>query len=376
MLKLSRLGLPALIITLAILAGLIAGLPEVPGQEHPPGHGPGHVQAGQAPAGHTQTHPAPAAGEDKNMMIELIAHVLDGNDIHLFDDIWPYHIPLPEIFGGQLTKFGVIEVLACLLIVAIYVPLAHRVKNGEPAHGWFWNTFEVLLTFVRDQIAKPSLGDEQADRYVPFLWTMFLFILFNNLLGMVPFLGSPTADIFVTGALALIVFFAIHGSAIMEMARAPAHGHDHDERHGHDDHGHHVAAHGPAHEEPASLLTGLKRYIGSNWPEIDMPNWPMGLPIKTLVFCLEIMGILVRNGVLAIRLFANMFAGHMVLATILFFVYMARNLNPVLWGTITISSVAGIVALSLLEIFVAFLQAYIFTFLTALFMGMAMNPQH
>ncbi len=102
----------------------------------------------------------------------------------------------------------------------------------------------------------------------------------------------------------------------------------------------------------------------------------MGFLIKPLVFGLEVMGVLVRNGVLAIRLFANMFAGHMVVATILLFIELAHNVHPLLWGAITVSSVLGIVALSLLEIFVAFLQAYIFTFLTALFMGMAMHPQH
>ena len=84
---------------------------------------------------------------------------------------------------------------------------------------------------------------------------------------------------------------------------------------------------------------------------------------------------------LAIRLFANMFAGHMVLATILLFIQMAANIFPgflgeLLWGTVTVSSVVGILALSLLELFVAFLQAYIFTFLSALFMGMAMHPSH
>jgi F-type H+-transporting ATPase subunit a len=115
--------------------------------------------------------------------------------------------------------------------------------------------------------------------------------------------------------------------------------------------------------------------MGTLWPQIDVP-FPLGYVIQPLVFIIEIVGLLVRNAVLAVRLFANMFAGHMVLATILIFIYAAREVNPGLWGAITLSSVFGILALSLLEIFVAFLQAYIFTFLTALFMGMALNPQH
>src|SRR5262249_48289290 len=101
-----------------------------------------------------------------------------------------------------------------------------------------------------------------------------------------------------------------------------------------------------------------------------------GYFIKPLIFIIEWIGVLVRNVVLAVRLFANMFAGHMVTATFLIFIWMARNTAPVLWGAVTMSSVVGIIALSLLELFVAFLQAYIFTFLTALFLGMALHPEH
>jgi F-type H+-transporting ATPase subunit a len=310
-------------------------------------------------------------------------HVGDADEIHVFTSIWPHHIPLPKIFGFQITKFMVLEALASLLVLAIFIPLGQRIRHGEPARGWFWNCFEVLLTFVRNEIAKPSLGEDKADTYVPFLWTMFLFILVNNLLGMIPFLGSATASIYVTGALALIVFFAIHGSAIMSMGSAPAHGHGHGDDHGHD-HAHDDHGHGRDHHEaPATpqnpvlvFVQGTGRYLYSIWPQIDVPIPIVGFLIKALVFVIEIVGILVRNGVLAVRLFANMFAGHMVLATILMFITMAAGTPVLLWGTITASSVFGIVALSLLEIFVAFLQAYIFTFLAALFMGMAINPQH
>jgi F-type H+-transporting ATPase subunit a len=163
---------------------------------------------------------------------------------------------------------------------------------------------------------------------------MFLFILFNNLLGMFPFGGSATGSIYVTGALALVVFFAIHGSAVARM--------------------------------------GLGPYLKSMWPQIDVP-FPLGFIITPVVFVIELIGTLVRNAVLAVRLFANMFAGHTVLAVILGFIVVAKTAGA-MWYPITASSVAGIVALSLLEIFVAFLQAYIFTFLTALFMGMALYP--
>jgi F-type H+-transporting ATPase subunit a len=95
-----------------------------------------------------------------------------------------------------------------------------------------------------------------------------------------------------------------------------------------------------------------------------------------MIFLIEVGGTVIKSGVLAVRLFANMFAGHTVLAMILSFIILAANAIPLLWGSITLASVLGVVALSLLELFVAFLQAYIFVFLTALFMGMALNPQH
>lgn len=265
---------------------------------------------------------------------DAMEHVLDTNDWHLFTtEGWPQHIHLP----WPLSKFVILEIIASLLIIAIYVPLAKRMQSGQPPRGAFANAFESLLTFVRNEIAKPNLGEHHADHYVPFLWTLFLFILFNNLLGMLPFGGSATASIYVTLGLALVVFYFIHGSAIQEM--------------------------------------GFKHYLESMWPHIDVP-FPLGYIIKPLVFVIEIVGVLVRNMVLAVRLFANMFAGHVVLATILIFIHMAATAAFGLWATITFASVLGIVALSLLELFVAFLQAFIFTFLTALFMGMALHPQH
>ena len=257
-----------------------------------------------------------------------------------------FQIPLGwfEVGGYKIpTKFMLLELLAAGLIVVIFVGLAKRVENGEPAAGTFWNAFESLLTFIRDEVAKPTLGEHEADKYVPFLWTMFVFILFCNLLGMFPFLGSPTANIYVTGGLATCSFLLLHGAAIAKM--------------------------------------GVIHYLQSLWPKIDVPTMfglgtLLGLAIKIMIFGIELFGTVIKSGVLAVRLFANMFAGHTVLATILFFIVQAKNAGMLLWGTVTAASVAGVIALSLLELFVAFLQAYIFVFLTALFVGMAVHPEH
>src|SRR5262249_11239175 len=133
-------------------------------------------------------------------------HVLDTNEWEFFENL---HIGIHLPFG--LTKFKILLLLAALLMLAIFVPLAKRARDGSPPRGVFWNLFETLLTFIRDQVAKPAIGHD-ADRYVPFLWTLFLFVLFCNLLGMFPFMGSPTASISVTGGLAVVAFLAIHGS--------------------------------------------------------------------------------------------------------------------------------------------------------------------
>jgi F-type H+-transporting ATPase subunit a len=265
-------------------------------------------------------------------------------------DLHPYGIPF------ALTRFMILELIAAILMVAIFVPLARRAARSPVPQGPWSNAFESLLTFIRDEVARPTLsapaghhdghhgehngnrGGKDYDAYVPFLWTAFLFVLFCNLLGLVPMMGSPTASIYVTGALALCSFVMMHGAAIAKMGFVP--------------------------------------YVKSLWPPMDIP-FGMGFVIKPLIFVIELMGTVIKSIVLSVRLFANMFAGHMVLGMILYFIVIAANTGQAaLWGGITVASVLGVVALSLLELFVAFLQAYIFVFLTALFMGMALHPQH
>ncbi len=252
-------------------------------------------------------------------------HVLDQEHVwHIFDN---FSIPLPD----WLSKFKIIMLLAALLLLAIFVPLAQKVRDGSAPSGRWWNFFESFLTFIRDYVAKPNIGHD-ADRYVPFLWSLFLFILFCNLFGMLPFGGSPTADISVTIVLAVVTFCFIHGSAIAKM--------------------------------------GFTHYLQSYVPHMDIPG------VGLFIALLEIIGNVIKGVVLGIRLFANMFAGHMVLASILMFIVMVKDQGPALFWGVTSVSILGVIALSFLELFVAFLQAFIFTFLTSIFLGMALHPQH
>jgi F-type H+-transporting ATPase subunit a len=305
-----------------------------------------------------------------------VDHVIDTEYWEFFSSLFGHSvgIPLPrftfELFGRivtfRITKYMILELVAAAIIIAIFVPLARRIAKGGPPTGWYWNMFESLLTFIRDQVAKPTLSppedhhDEHAshahgeqqhldpdlkaalkgyehDTYVPFLWTAFFFILFCNLLGMLPFAASPTASISVTLVLGFISLLMIHGAAIVKM--------------------------------------GVWRYLKSQWPPMEI-HWLIGFPIKLFIFVLDLAGTFIKSAVLGVRLFANMFAGHMVLAMLLFFIVEAVNLSVGAFAGVTLASVLGVTALSLLELFVAFLQAYIFTFLTAMFIGMALHPQH
>jgi F-type H+-transporting ATPase subunit a len=262
---------------------------------------------------------------------DAFSHVNDSPVWHILETQGvEWHLPL------GLTKYKILMVLAGLLILAIYVPLSRRVLSGDAPRGKWWNCWESILTFIRDELAKPCIGHD-ADRYVHYLWTTFLFILFCNLFGMFPFAGSPTASFSVTAALALCTFFFIHGSAIYKM--------------------------------------GAGHYFESYLPHIDVP-FPLGYFIVPMIAGIEFLGNFIKAFVLAVRLFANVFAGHVVLAFLLYFIVALRHAGPLLFWGVTVSSVLGVTALSLLELFVAFLQAYVFAFLTALFLGSTLHPQH
>jgi F-type H+-transporting ATPase subunit a len=238
----------------------------------------------------------------------------------------------------RLTKFMVLEVAAAVLLAVIFVGVAKRASREGRPRGKLWNLFESMLVFIRDQVARPSIAHDphhyhEADKFLPFLWTLFFFVLTCNLLGLLPWLGSATGALATTGALAIITFLTVIGAGMFQ--RGP-----------------------------------IGFWIGQV-PHMDLPG-PMAVVLKPMVFVIEVMGLVIKHFVLAVRLLANMMAGHLVLAVIVAFISAATQ-GWIIWGTVTIASVAGAVALSLLELFVAFLQAYIFTFLSALFIGMAIH---
>jgi F-type H+-transporting ATPase subunit a len=287
---------------------------------------------------------------------EIGGHVKDATDFHVPGLLWDClpsfmqgeHrglVPLPsfgtvDLFGWQielqLTKFMVLELVAAGLMLVVFVPLARAVATGRAPRGRIWNALELVLVFLRDEVARPAIGRREADRFLPFVWTIFFFILFCNLLGLIPWAGSPTGSIFVTGALAGITFFTVAGAGMI--------------RYG-----------------PVGFWTGMV-------PHMELP-FVLAIFLKPMLLGIEIAGLGIKHCVLAVRLLANMYAGHLVLAVVVTFIAWTVNQAFILWLGVTIASVLSAVALSLLELFVAFLQAYVFTFLSALFIGMAVH-QH
>lgn len=261
---------------------------------------------------------------------KIAEHVNDG---HAFE--FPFHIEveLPQIYGIQITKFMVIELLVALIMILLFVPLAMKIKKGEPVKGHLSNLLEVFLLFIRDQIVRPCIG-HGADKFLPFIWTIFFFILGMNLFGMLPGFGSPTASYSVTAVMAIIAFLAVVISG--------------------------------------SFKLGPVKFWLSQVPHMEVP-FGMGYILKPLLFVIEVFGLFVKHFVLCIRLFANMFAGHLVLAVFTSFIT-AITTGWLLWAVVTVPSLGLAIAISLLEIFVAFLQAYIFTFLMSLFIGMGRHP--
>lgn len=231
------------------------------------------------------------------------------------------------------TKFMVLEVLVAVVLCLLFVPLAWRMAGGHAPRGKMWNLLEAMIVFTRDQVARPAIGRHDADRFLPFLLTMFFFVLGCNLLGMLPWLGTPTAAWGTTATLAIVSFATVIGSGMKKL--------------------------------------GIVGYWKAQVPPMELPG-VMALFLVPMIFAIEILGLVIKHFVLSVRLLANMLAGHLVLAVIIAFIAAAWS-SAAVWG-VAPASILGATALSLLELFVAFLQAYIFVFLSALFIGMAVHP--
>lgn len=229
-----------------------------------------------------------------------------------------------ELFGidMSITKPVIFMWVASLILILM---MTISFWGGRLLRNKFANLLEVYILYVRDEVIYPSLGKEDGRRMLPFFLTVFFFILLMNLFGMIPWGHSPTGNVNVTAGLAIIAFLTIQTQGIMK--------------------------NGLGGHLKAMLPPGLPAFV-----------IPIMIPV-------EIMGTFAKPFALCIRLFANLVAGHAVIIVLLLLVIQGGYLISPL-------PMFGILFISLLEIFVAHLQAFIFTMLTALFVSMAIHPSH
>ena len=251
--------------------------------------------------------------------------------------------PIFRTHGGTwwLTNHMVMMLIAAGLMLLIFPAITRRYRDGEHVPTGSRNFFEAILVYLRNDVVKPILGDK-TDRYITYLWTLFFFVLFMNLLGLLPIdlitgkllhlghhghgiFGTATSNFWVTATLALISFAVIQYSGVR-----------------------------------ANGVGGwLKHFLGG----APLYLAPIMIPV-------EILGMLVKPFSLAVRLAANMTAGHILLAVIISFVAMATAaMGAIGGGAVGVVSVVAAVGIMILELFVAVLQAYLFVFLTTLFIG-------
>ena len=274
---------------------------------------------------------------------------------------WKDELPFGEtIWGVQLTKFMVLQLVAFAFVLWIARGLSQRTRGGQAISGRWWNFWETLALYIRDNVVRPTIGTghhghehddaghhghehspaevtsgHPADKYLPFVWSCFFYVLICNLLGAIPWLGSPTGEINVTGMLAVCALGAtvIYGSKEL----------------------------------------GFGGFWKSLCPSMDVPGAIKPL-LLIMIWCIELLGLFIKHAVLAVRLFANIMAGHTVIAMFLGFIAAPGIIDSALFYVVTPASILGQVGMGMLELFVAFLQAYIFAFLATLFIGTAVHP--
>jgi len=266
---------------------------------------------------------------------------------HIFNFVLCNFSPLKPIVPVTLFEFKIgqhtvpvsnhmLMITAASLILLIILPIAAFPKRLAPKG--LQNLIEAICVYLREEVARPALH-EHTDKFIGFIWTMFFFILTLNLLGLIPteaiihvltkkenhFGGPATANIWITGGLAFVTFIVTHIAGIRQQ--------------------------------------GIVHYIKTFIPPVP---WYM----VPFMYFLELITAFVRPFALAVRLFANIVGGHTTIATLVGLIIIFKNY------AIASVSIGAIVGMSFLELLVAFLQAYIFTILSTLFISFSVAPEH
>ena len=273
-------------------------------------------------------HASGGHGDEGFNFMHLLEHMKNSNSVEL-----PFiHLTLPQFalvhIGGftldlSITKHVFFLILGGVLLFIASVYAARSYKKSLIPKG-FVNLMELIIVFLRDEVVLPNMGPAGL-KYMPYLLTTFFYILIMNLSGLVPYGATATGNIMVTAGLAIIAFFMIQISAIK--------------------------------------AKGLKHYLAELTGGTPWYLWLIMIPI-------EILGLFTKPFALCMRLFANMTGGHIVILSLFGLIFMFRSfvVAPV--------SLLFVVGIYLLELFVALLQAYVFTMLTSLFMGLGMQVEN
>jgi F-type H+-transporting ATPase subunit a len=238
------------------------------------------------------------------------------------------HEHLKEATGKKVLDFSITKNAASimlggilLLLIFFSVAAGFRKNRGKAPKG-IQSFFEPIILFIRDDIAISNLGEKKYLKYFPYLLTLFFFIWINNLLGLIPTGANASGNIAFTGVLAVLTLLITNISA--------------------------------------------NKYY---WKHIFVPSG-VPIPMWVIIIPVEIIGILTKPFALMIRLFANITAGHIIILSLLSFIFIFESF------LVGIPAAAFVVVMMFLELFVAALQAYIFTLLTALFIGTAIEDHH
>ncbi|MDY0083848.1 MAG: F0F1 ATP synthase subunit A [Ignavibacteriaceae bacterium] len=255
----------------------------------------------------------------------ILHHVMDGNYLD-FSPIGKIYLPHLQLFGLDIsiTRHVFFMWLGAILLFFVMTRIAKAYKSSVLPKG-FTNFWEIFILFVRDEIARPTIG-KGFEKFLPYLLTVFFFILFGNFLGLVPFSATFTSNISVTATMAIFTFFVFVFGGIRN--------------------------------------NGLFGYFKGLIPH-GVPVFL--LPIMAIV---EILGLFTKPFALAIRLFANMTAGHIVIYALISLIFVMQSIA---WAGLAVPLALFIYTL---EILVALIQAYIFTMLSSLFIGMAVHQDH
>lgn len=258
-------------------------------------------------------------GENKGKIVEILS---DGKEIIPFDI--------------SITKNIAALLFSVILILIVFISVGNAYKRrGNQAPKGLQSWVEPVILFVRDDIAKPSIGDKKYEKFMPYLLTVFFFIWINNMLGLIPIApggANVTGNIAVTMVLALCTFII-------------------------------------------TTINGNKIY----WSHIvNMPGVPfwLKLPPLPIMPLVELIGIFTKPFVLMVRLFANITAGHIIGLGFLSLIFLFGEMNQYVGYGFSLVSVGFIIFMTFLELLVAFIQAYVFTFLSALYFGMATEEHH